>query len=104
MAELNRFKCCECGYEVIANGKGYDRFMSGWQGYYSCKHCKEVVSLNIPAITWEERGMKALFKVLGEIQPCPECGQMDLRPWTSRSKCPKCGNMMTPENVFILAD
>ena len=104
MATLDVFRCGKCGYEIEANGNGYDRFMSGWWGYYSCKHCREVVSLRIPDITWKERGIKALYKVMGEIEPCPKCGRMDLKPWTSRSKCPKCGDNMIHRNIIIMAD
>ncbi len=104
MAQLNVFKCSKCGYEIMANKNGYDRFMTGWRGYYSCKYCKEIISLSIPEITFKERGVKALYRVLGEIEPCHKCGRMDLKPWTYKSKCPKCGGDMISDNMYILAD
>lgn len=81
MAQFRTYKCQGCGQEVHSEPQGHYALMSGEYYQFSCKDCKEIVSISAREIAEMEYAVC-----------CPECGSKELSTWNPiEGRCPKCG-------------
>ena len=94
MATYKQYQCKHCGYTVEAPSNGHGLIMAGEVYTYTCKDCREIVSvLTFP------NGEKA------ETIKCPECGSENLELWNPiKGKCPKCGGKFEETDMVIMVD
>lgn len=80
---MEYYFCKKCGFNIWAEYDGKDYGMIGFDQYYLCKDCKELVKIGD-----EENGIIA--------RNCPSCGRsVFLHKWNPvNGPCPKCGNRL----------
>ena len=95
MAQFQKYKCKNCDEEVYAEPQGHYALTSGEYYQFSCKGCKEIISLSA----------QELAEMRYEVC-CPECGSKELSTWNPiEGRCPKCGSTFeeVPDTI-IMAD
>lgn len=95
MATLLTYRCTNCGFEVLSVPQGHYSLMSGEHYQFSCKGCKEIVSLSAHQLSQ-----------MGYSVSCPECHSEELSNWNPvEGLCPKCGaNFQEESGTIVMAD
>ena len=95
MAEFHTYRCKGCGHEVQSEPAGHYALMSGQYYNFSCKKCKEIVSLSGHQLSQ-----------MGYSVHCPECSSDEIATWNPvEGRCPKCGAQFEEvPGMIIMAD
>jgi hypothetical protein len=118
MAQLYRYVCGHCGYEIETCRGPYDALMIDEFVTARCSKCKTVsryfrrFDLQIPEpFPFEDEGLSAeqIQNVNTALEHCycKECGSKGtLQLWSPACGCPKCGRKRTfkASDIYILAD
>lgn len=82
MAELNRYKCKHCNWEIIAPEDGFDFLMEGAYYLIMCPACKSIQEIYLGE---DETTVK-------RPAPCPKCGNSHTFYFSPKDNCcPECG-------------
>ncbi len=91
MGSKYRFTCPECGYKALVSG-GRDVGMSAVVRTMTCSDCIKLVDVLIGRCGQDgPSGDPDFDKDLGL---CPSCNGQNVKPWSSKHQCPRCGSKM----------
>ena len=102
MGSWNKYDCPNCDYSATVSG-GRDGGMVAVVETMTCMDCKELFDISIGFQgTVGPSGKPDVDK---DMNKCPECRGENLKKWTRRAPCPKCGKkMISDDTVDILWD
>ena len=95
MATLHTYRCKGCGFEIVADPRGFMGTMMGQYYNFKCTNCENIVDLSA----------RDLYEMT-YFPECPKCGdRKHLSTWNpEEGRCPKCNGEMECMNDVIFAD
>jgi len=102
MGSLYRFKCNACGLEASTSG-GLDCGFHEVTKTMYCRSCESVADISLYAGESSRDGMKDSGQNDGYLH-CPRCQSTQLKAWSDRQPCPKCGGDFTKGELEVLWD
>jgi predicted RNA-binding Zn-ribbon protein involved in translation (DUF1610 family) len=90
MGQLNKYKCKNCDFEIVAAPEGVSVLMDGAYAHFLCPTCKKVVDLD--------------FQSNSNQPKCPKCGNKDIYKWAPEDFCPQCGSELENLGLYCMED
>jgi Zn finger protein HypA/HybF involved in hydrogenase expression len=91
MAKLEKYKCKQCGYQLMASATPYVPAVEELYAQCYCKNCKKVFNI--------EAGTMYQVDVTKLQLRCETCGE-PVTVWTPDMGCPQCGGAMKRDEEF----
>ena len=111
MALLQKYRCPQCGFEIMAENSFHYGVMSGEYAYFKCSKCKEISTKRVPfgvdfpimTPQYEEAMME--IKVKEKYEYCDKCGKEGtLTLWAPSLGCPKCRCKLLTDGIPMCVD
>ena len=99
MGKIFEYKCGQCEYTAsVSGGRGVG--MTAVVQTMICLDCKELVDVLIGRFGIDGPTGDPDFD--NDLNLCPECRGSQVRPWSKKRPCPRCGERMSkPDNGLI---